>query len=424
MDKAVAIKVGLVVMTLCVGVHGAATGRVTKGTEFVNGRWFNGESFVYGPRFVVDGRFTITRPAEIERTVDLEGRYVVPPFGEAHNHNTSPEQLLRYFAQGIFYVKNPNSLPRERTEAAGHINSPTTADVVFANGGLTGPGGHPISIVDRGVARGYMTAVDGDGGFFHAITDRANFKDRWPGILAGRPDFIKTYVLYSEKPASWHADPKARGWRGLAPDVVPDVVAAAHAAGLRVSAHVETADDFNVAVEAGVDEISHLPGFRGPAPHIDFDPAMFELTDEMARAAAHRGTVVVTTVSGASGLPTTGPLGELRKGAEQLYRTSLRRLHDAGVAIAIGSDRYEYTSLDEVMYLQSLRIFDNLTLLKFWTENTAATIFPARTLGRLTDGAEASFLVLDGNPLEDLAAVRRITMRVKQGVMPAPAVGG
>jgi len=54
-------------------------------------------------------------------------------------------------------------------------------------------------------------------------------------------------------------------------------------------------------------------------------------------------------------------------------------------------------------------------LLLMWTETTAATIFPERKVGRLADGYEASFLVLDGNPLDDLAKTGRIVMRVTRG---------
>jgi imidazolonepropionase-like amidohydrolase len=49
-------------------------------------------------------------------------------------------------------------------------------------------------------------------------------------------------------------------------------------------------------------------------------------------------------------------------------------------------------------------------------ENTAATIFPGRKIGRLEDGYEASFLVLDGDPLADFGNTGRIAMRFKEGV--------
>ena len=392
----------------------AAPSRRPETTAFANGRWFVNGEFVRGTRYVKDGHFVDGRPPAIDQTIDLHDRFVVPPFGEAHNHNTTAAQLTRYFDQGIFYVKNPDNFPADRA-AAGRINTPSTVDVRYANGGLTSPGGHPISIIDAGIARGTMSEQDGDGSFYYGLVDRADLDRRWPGILALKPDFIKVYLLYSEQFAERRSDPRARGWRGLDPALLPDVVARAHAAHLRVSAHVESAFDFALAVDNGVDEVNHLPGFRGPAPGMQVHTGLFDISEPLAKRAAARGTVVVTTVSGIEELPAA--LAGVRAAAEGLFRTSLRRLHAAGVRLAIGSDRYEFTALDEAQYLHRLGVFNNRTLLTLWCENTAATILPHRRVGKIDAGAEASFLVLDGNPLDDFDAVTRIVMRVKQGVM-------
>ena len=56
---------------------------------------------------------------------------------------------------------------------------------------------------------------------------------------------------------------------------------------------------------------------------------------------------------------------------------NLKLLHQAGVKIAIGSDHAE-TALAEALHLYHLDVFDNLTLLKMWSEITPQTIFPSR----------------------------------------------
>jgi len=81
----------------------------------------------------------------------------------------------------------------------------------------------------------------------------------------------------------------------------------------------------------------------------------------------------------------------------------------------VGSDSYREDSLAEAVYLASLHAISNTTLLKMWTETTAAAIYPHRKIGKLREGYEASFLVLAGDPLADFANVTRITRRVKQG---------
>jgi imidazolonepropionase-like amidohydrolase len=79
---------------------------------------------------------------------------------------------------------------------------------------------------------------------------------------------------------------------------------------------------------------------------------------------------------------------------------NLKLLHQAGVTIAIGSDHAE-TALAEALHLHQLGVFDNLTLLKMWSETTPQTIFLQGKLGDLRRGFKASFLVLQKNPLED-----------------------
>ena len=60
-------------------------------------------------------------------------------------------------------------------------------------------------------------------------------------------------------------------------------------------------------------------------------------------------------------------------------------------------------------------LFELARLLRLATTDTARLIFPDRRVGCLAPGCEASFLVLDGNPLEDFSQIRNIRLRVKGG---------
>src|SRR4029077_8311728 len=99
--------------------------------EFTGGRRFDGKQFVPGTFYVVNGTLTFRRPEHVDRVVDLTGKYLIPPFGEAHNHNlvwTGEAVLARlkrmYLEGGIFYVKNPTNLPSAVAGLAGKINIP------------------------------------------------------------------------------------------------------------------------------------------------------------------------------------------------------------------------------------------------------------------------------------------------------------
>ncbi|HWP42535.1 MAG TPA: amidohydrolase family protein [Blastocatellia bacterium] len=382
---------------------------------FVNGRWFDGHTFRERTFYSVDGVLTSKKPKRIDSTIDLKNRYVIPPFGEAHNHNVdgaNSEIIRRYLEDGIFYVKVPNMLPRARASAEAAINTPESIDAVFANGGLTASDGHPIGLVRRNIARGIWTEADAEGAFYFTIDNKDDLDRKWDQILAGKPDFIKTYLLYSEEYDKRKNDAKYRYWKGLDPALLPEIVRIAHRKGLRVSTHIESSADFHNAVVAGVDEINHMPGFRG-GPNLDIpDPKVYEIAEEDARLAARKGITVVTTLGGISSFK-----GTLREKGDRLHSANLRMLKKHGVKVAIGSDEYRKTSAPEAAYIHSLGVYTNLELLKMWCEATPATIFPKRRIGYLKDGYEASFLVLAGNPLEDFQHTGRIEMRVKQGVI-------
>jgi len=398
----------------------------TTAVAFEGGRWFTGTAFESRTAYVDSGILSFRRPARIESSIDLAGGYVVPPFGEAHNHNVEgsgniDRLISRYLEHGIFYVKNPNNLPRDREALAGKIKLPTSIDVTFANGGWTGVDGHPMEIAKRNLDRRVWSDRDGEGGFYWSAATSDDIARKWPVFLAQRPQFVKGYLLFSEEYAKRQNDAASFGWKGLDPRVLPDLARRAHEAGLRLSVHIETAADFHNALVAGADEVNHLAGFRGNMERPMTDPTRFEISDADAQLAARNQTVVVTTLSGATQVALDGPQREFRLQLESLYRRNLHTLRRHQVRLAIGSDAYDTDALAEAMFLNGLAVFEPAELLRTWTQGTVQAIFPDRHVGVLEEGAEASFLVLRGNPLEDFNAVLQIARRVKQGRnIPAP----
>ena len=390
--------------------------------ELRNGQWLGAEGFRTSTRWVVDTRLTTRRPRQVDSVIDLAGRWVVPPFGEAHNHNvdysTPPRTdslIARYLSDGVFYVRNPGNLPRGRDSLRGRVNVPHGVDVVFANGLLTATGGHPTGLYRRNLLRGAMAADDGDGAFLWIIDSLPDLERKWPRIVAGRPDFIKVVLVHSEEYERRRDDSTYFNWRGIDPALVPEVVRRAHVAGLRVSAHVETSADFHAALVGGVDEINHIPGFRGDE-NIQFtDTRRYEVSAEDAKLAVARGVWVVTTLGGITAFAPDGPDSLRRRQADALFTRNLRVLRDAGVRLAIGSDAYRDDSVQEAVYLASLGIFTPLELLRLWSEATPRSIFPRRRVGCLDDGCEASLLVLAADPSADVANTRRIALRMKDG---------
>ena len=395
-----------------------------KSYKFVNGQWFDGKSFQPQTFYSVDGVLTKKKPRGDIETVDLANAFVMPPFAEAHNHNLgsaiylnrefTKQMIQRYLADGIFYVKIPaNDAANAAILRREFVNRPDSVDVSFSNGVLTSRDGHPIgmtldSFKQAGAAAPSVAELDGTGLFI--IESEADLLARWGQIMAGKPDFIKTILCHSQSFARRRETPTLFGYNGLDPQLLPLIVKQAHAAGLRVSTHIYSAADFATAVRAGVDEINHLPGIRFEQGTNEAD---YLITPEDAKRAAKQGTVVVTTAN----LAKFFAKGEALAKVQSAQRKNLQLLKQRGVRIAVGSDNYATTSVEEALYLKSLNVFDNAELLRMWSITAAQTTFPRRKIGYLREGYEASFIVLRGNPLENFERVKDIHLRFKQGFL-------
>jgi imidazolonepropionase-like amidohydrolase len=371
---------------------------------FTGGEWFDGTAFVERTLYAVEGRFTDARPASVDTTIALDGHFVVPPFAEAHTHRVDQLGVLDraerdYLADGVFYVANLNNMPSFANAMRPRLRAPERIDVAFAHGGFTGPGDHPQplyeSLVERGVYDGWSKA-DLAGEAYHAVTSSEELDAAWTRIQEDRPDLIKAYLMYASTDRAG----------GLTPDLLGELVTKAHAAGLRVTVHAQSAADVAIAAEQGADQIAHLPptSFRD-----SYDASTFRLSAETAALLAERDVSVVTTAMVMNRVDDA----DAKTAGQAVQAANLRTLHDAGVTLAIGSDRWT-SGQPEALYLHELGVFDNATLLRMWTE-TARVIFPDRALGRLAPDHEASLLALRCNPLDEFACVDDIAVRVKQG---------
>ena len=412
---------------------------------FTNGRWFDGTSFQARTAYSVSGTLSFSKPPQVDRALDLSGAWVVPPFAEAHNHNIdgavearSLAAIRRYIADGVLYVKIQGNYPlTEEQRRRLPINRPGAPDVAFAQAFITATGGHPSVLHEQILLpQGYYPGITKDGlrdRVYFTIDTEEELAAKWPRILALRPDFIKTNLWCSDQFERRRNDPAFAGRKGLDPRLLRLVVERAHSGGLRVSTHTVNGADFRTAVNAGVDEVVHLPA-AGAFPAVEQrvaqvvtntldegairqmaaelgDASMLPLRPVDARLAAERGTVVVTTLSLSMRAPAVlVPL------IRSVQINSLRTLVDHGVTLAIGSDNVGDTSALEADHLHSLGVVDRLALLKLWAEDTPRSIFPQRRIGFLREGYEASFLALEGNPLDDWRNVRRIKLRFKLGV--------
>lgn len=393
---------------------------------FAGGRWYDGESFVEREIYSIDGVFSDKRPERIDEIIDLSGLFLLPPFADAHAHHFDNPAIFpvinkNYLRDGVFYGVSMTNFINGRKQLASQVARRETIDVAYADVGITATFGHPAMVYESLARNDFSfdkTAVEralepkAKNAAYVLIDNEQDIAMRLPQVLASTPDLAKIYLMHSEQFSERRDKRDTYGDRGLDPALVPRIVERLHAANLRVAAHVETANDFRVAVAARVDIIAHLPGYS-PDKEISLD--RYRLSEEHAARAAAQGTVVVP-------VPLASATSRYAK-TDQAFLQQVRRIHAhnvgvlarAGVTLAIGSDTYFSTPVAEVFLLRDLGILSDRELLEAWTVAAAQVAFPDRKIGQIAPGFEASFIGLRADPLADFGAVKDIAYRFKHG---------
>ncbi len=387
-------------------------------TAFVNGSWYDGNGFVPRSMYVRDGVFVDAPSGEPTTTIDLEGAVVLPAFAEAHHHMVlcEPGRIESFIDAGILYAAILNARVSSRSCQA-EFHGDGSVEIVNALAGITASEAHPSQI-----GLYFLEEDDVDGEWVHVIDEAEDLDRVLARIEAVRPDLLKIFLSYTEDYAQLRTDKTIEPWyRGLDPAMVPDIVRKAHSMGLRVAAHVMSATDFEVAVDAGVDLVAHLPGFAPGAAFTDdeehpylsaleSDPDRYRVSGKVAARAAERGISVATTVSGGS---PTAAIAE-----------NLRTLRDAGVRLLIGSDRGEFHSVDEAVFLVEHDLMPADEVVQPLAVTTPRFLFPERAIGSFGPGAEATFVALRADPLVDIGNLRVPLWVVQRGAVlrqPQPA---
>ncbi|MEM9232814.1 MAG: amidohydrolase family protein [Pseudomonadota bacterium] len=396
---------------------------------YEGGLVWTGEGFEQKDIAVREGVFIETRRAPRgAETVSMAGRFLVPPYGNAHHHVANPtdQSSWTFMKEGVFYVWNPNLYSAgwsEETRA--YYARKDTYDVRTSMGGLTEPGGHPeklyVEILSQYVYQG-DTLEDFLGKAFHYARSQEEIDETLDLLEAQGASFVKIYVLYSEEYEALREDEAAYGAKGLNPENLTYIVDEAHKRGLPVAAHVQTRNDLLVSVKAGVDMLAHAPSYSTERRPEDFESV--RITAEDAALVAARGTTVVPTYVLSKNVYSRNAIeGTLDEDLRDLHYSiqadNLRLLHEAGAVILTGTDS-DYGVVREAAHWVDIGAMP-IPAAVGSVLSTASYLYPDRKIGEFRPGYEADFLVLDENPLEDIGHLNSISVRVKAGnIITAP----
>lgn len=178
---------------------------------------------------------------------------------------------------------------------------------------------------------------------------------------------------------------------------------AAHALGRKVAVHTHGNTAIRRCVEAGVDSIEH---------------GVF-LTEDLMEIMADKGICLVPTFSAPyyavnEGLKADPDNPDHAKSKEVLarHRAAIKKAHDLGVRVAFGTDvgtpfnRYETAAYELVLMVEAAG-FTPVEAMTCATVNSAKLLGIDDHLGQLAPGMDATFLVFDQDPTEDIKAVSK-----------------
>jgi imidazolonepropionase-like amidohydrolase len=326
--------------------------------------------------------------------IDLKGRWLLPGFVDAHAHL------------------------RDLKTARAVLTSGTTTVRAMGGDRLTDVGIRELNhagLVDLPdvVAAGYQVRANMGETFF---LDFPELSDLMPGVhgeeavrrvvraLAGRGvNLIK--VMATERTALARTDPLRRIFTDKELAAITDE---ASRLGLPVAAHAYGPDGTDAAVRAGVHSIEHG----------------LDLTDRTLALMKERGTCYVPTMyehvrEAADGGPEGSPFVKTRTGAMVApLRDTIVRARRAGVVIAAGSDGPGYADdrwmPDEVAELVAIGMTP-MEAIRAATSVAANCLMVSARTGAVKAGLEADLIVVNGNPLQDVRALRDLVLIINNG---------
>ncbi len=396
-------------------------------TEFKGADVFDGNSFQARSVCVASNRI-VECTGRAEEIIDVSGRYIIPPLADAHTHHfdgagTFEWHRSMYLSSGVFYALSLTTPTRSTIAIRDRFSGPGNVDVASSLGGITGPQSHPAEIYEalalgirsfeEQVARANEIRAGrayADDAYF-VVETREDVAEKFALLMEAEPDVVKVFLRQSDRYDEGFGKWGPGG--GIEPGLLPLIanLAAAHEKPLAVA--TSNVADYRAAVAVGASFVTHLPCYQDSSadpdsPYFDIDTADDCLIseDDALTASVHGVTHLLITSEWETPRPAD---------YEDWERRNIETLLAADTDFAIGSNSYGKTVVPGLLVAAERGLFSPSELLRLATRETATAIFPDRRVGCLENGCEASFLVLDADPLDDFSAITKISLAVKDG---------
>ncbi|NIO48352.1 MAG: amidohydrolase family protein [Candidatus Aminicenantes bacterium] len=373
----------------------------------------NGVVIIHNKRILAVGPASDFRLPVGVSIINAQGGAILPGLINAHvHHSASVEQRRRFLEEGVTTVCDLGTPLREMPLfAETESTAGRAARVFFAGPIITAPGGYPDGL--------YHTD-----GFNYEVATPDEAREAVRDMVARGASTIKIAL-----DPSWN---RKHPLPMLDVEMAKAIVEEAHAHGLLVHAHMIQITYFPLALEAGIDVIEHMPFPTGwPSeeekrwylesddPTRPFFEDHFPEYASILGGMAQQEIVMVPTVSA---LIDDEYLKSERSTHEQFVVLAvidiIRRFRKAGGIVAVGNDFNDRSMKERLPLTEMKALLDagmtSMEVIEAATRH-AALVSGADDLGILEPGKLADIIVVDGNPLEDIDALRRIKLVILDG---------
>jgi imidazolonepropionase-like amidohydrolase len=352
-------------------------------------------------------------PAEGDLVIDAGGRWVLPGLIDLHVHLTADpasrdlgyHRLTTSVAEGaLLGARHARLMLEAGFTAARDLGAPGYASVALrraidagwipgprlavAGSGLTVTGGHLDFAFRPDLVLPAPDVLDGPQQVRRAVREQVKYGVDWIKLL------VTGGVLTGGT---------ALGPRLWDDDELHAALAAARRLGKPVAAHCHGADGVTAAAEAGVATVEH--GTLGDA--------------DSAAAMARHHVVLVPTLSAVASIIVAAEAGRLPAAVAAQVRTiqpafagAFEAARDAGVTIGCGTDTPSGGTVFGANARELVHLVEHgLTpeeALTSATRTAAAVLGWSEQLGALAPGKFADFVLVDGDPLSDIACLTEL----------------
>lgn len=320
---------------------------------------------------------------------DLAGATIMPGFINTHVHTVglSDEEMRAWARAGVTTVRDlggPTAFMLAQRDAIASGRLPGLPRLLVAGPLVTVPDSFSVHLPAE---EAWLLLVDSP----------AEAREKINALIDSGVDLIK--IVTSGRTDTHFAE--------LTEDEIAAISEVAHARGLRVSAHVDRAVSMRRAVLNGADDIAHSPRDRLP--------------DDLIQLMVERGVALTPTIDVYEALAEGRGIGDdWRRYTAPIMYDNLRRFAAAGGLLAFGDDYGGVPDMALGMPIEEARHWlragiDPLALIVAATKGGAIVCGLEDQIGTLEIGKRADILVVDGDPLEDIAALTRPLLVLRDG---------